>query len=219
VWLNMIRAPAAPFVPAGWQGERVCAMAVCYSGDPAAAGDVLAPLRALGDPVFDLLAEQPYTQVQSYLDATEPKGEHYYWRTEYAAELSDGLLANHRRLAAECPIPDAQLAFLHIGGALNERAWDDGAVGNRDARYAVGVIGAWAPGEPRAEEYRRWVRDAGESVRPFSTGASYINFQTDDEDDTRVRASYGANYDRLAAVKGAYDPGNVFRSNRNVPPA
>jgi FAD/FMN-containing dehydrogenase/pimeloyl-ACP methyl ester carboxylesterase len=219
VWLNMIRAPAAPFVPADWHGERVCAMAVCYSGDLAAAGDALAPLRALGDPVFDMLAEQPYTQVQSYLDATEPKGEHYYWRTEYAADLSDGVLGNHRALAAECPIPDGQIAFLHIGGALNERAWDDGAVGNRDARYAVGVIGAWAPGEPRAEEYRRWVRDAGESLRPFSTGASYINFQTDDEDDARVRASYGPNYDRLAALKRAYDPGNVFRSNRNVPPA
>jgi FAD/FMN-containing dehydrogenase/pimeloyl-ACP methyl ester carboxylesterase len=219
VWLNMIRAPAAPFVPVDWHGERVCAMAVCYSGDLAGADAALAPLRALGDPVFDLLAEQPYTQVQSYLDATEPKGEHYYWRTEYAAELSDELLANHRALAAASPIPAAQIAFLHIGGALNERAADDGAVGNRDARYVCGVIGAWEPGEPRAAEYRRWVRDAGASVRPFSTGGSYINFQTDDEDEARVRASYGANYDRLAALKRRYDPQNMFRSNRNVPPS
>jgi FAD/FMN-containing dehydrogenase len=219
VWLNMLRAPAAPFVPADWHGEKVCAMAVCYSGDPAGADAALAPIRALGDPVFDLLAEQPYTEVQSYLDATEPKGEHYYWRTEYAAELTDELLANHRQLAAACPIPGAQIAFLHIGGALNERAWDDGAVGNRDARYACGVIGAWEPGEPLATEYRAWVRSAGESLRPFSTGASYINFQTDDEDDARIHASYGANYDRLVAIKRRYDPQNLFRSNRNIPPS
>jgi FAD/FMN-containing dehydrogenase len=56
-------------------------------------------------------------------------------------------------------------------------------------------------------------------MRPFATGGGYVNFQMDDEGDERVRASYGANYDRLAAIKRAYDPDNVFRSNRNVPPA
>jgi len=218
-WCNLLRAPAAPFVPAEWHGEQVCAMAICFSGASAAAAEVLAPIRALGDPVFDLLTERPYTEMQSLLDATEPKGEHYYWRTEYAAELTDELLANQRGLAAACPIPAGQIGFLHIGGALNEHAADDGAVGNRDARYACGVIGAWSPGESRADQYRRWVRDAGESMRPFSTGGSYINFQTDDEAEARVRASYGANYDRLAALKRRYDPENVFRSNRNVPPS
>ncbi|HET8756661.1 MAG TPA: alpha/beta fold hydrolase [Solirubrobacteraceae bacterium] len=219
VWLLMVRAPAAPFVPPDWHGERICAMAVCYSGELAAAATALAPIRALGEPVFDLLGEQPYTQVQSYLDALEPRGEHYYWRTEYAAELSDELLANQRALAAACPIPQAQVGFLHVGGALNERAGDDGAVGNRDARYACGVIGSWAPDEPRADEYVRWIREAGASMRPFATGGGYVNFQMDDEGDERVRASYGANYDRLAAIKRRYDPGNLFRSNRNVPPA
>jgi FAD/FMN-containing dehydrogenase len=63
------------------------------------------------------------------------------------------------------------------------------------------------------------VREAGERVRPHSTGGNYVNFQTADEGDDRIRASYGANYDRLAAIKRRYDPGNLFRSNRNVPPA
>ena len=70
VWLLMVRAPAAPFVPPDWHGERICAMSVCYSGDLAGADAALAPIRALGEPVFDLLAEQPYTQIQSNLDAT-----------------------------------------------------------------------------------------------------------------------------------------------------
>ena len=137
MWLNIVRAPAAPFVPPEWHGERVCAMVVCYSGDLARTEEAIAPLRALGEPVFDILREQPYTEVQSYLDATEPKGEHYYWKTEYLAELSDGFLETIRELAAECPIPLAQIGVLHIGGALNEREPDDGAVGNRDARYVV----------------------------------------------------------------------------------
>jgi FAD/FMN-containing dehydrogenase/pimeloyl-ACP methyl ester carboxylesterase len=218
VWLNLIRAPAAPFVPIEWHGERICVMAVCYSGDLAAADDVLAPIRALGDPVFDVLAEQPYTQVQSYLNATEPKGAHYYWRTEYLADLTDAFLANQRLLAADCPIAGAQLGILHVGGALNERADDDGAVGNRDARYVCGAIGAWDPGEPRAEEFRQWIRTAGTGMRRFSTGGNYVNFQTADEGDARVQASYGANYDRLAEIKRRYDPDNLFRSNRNVRP-
>jgi FAD/FMN-containing dehydrogenase len=219
VWLIMLRAPAAPFVPEAWHGERICAMSVCYSGDLDRVDEALAPIRALGDPVFDQLAERPYTEVQSLLDGTEPKGHHYYWRTEFVAELSDDLLSTGQELAAECPLPLAQVGFLHPGGALNEHAGDDGAVGNRDARYACGVIGTWEPDEARDDEYRDWVRDAGQRIRRFSTG-SYINFQTADEGEDRIRATYGDNFDRLLEVKQQYDPDNVFRSNRNIrPPA
>jgi FAD/FMN-containing dehydrogenase len=218
VWLNLLRAPAAPFVPEQWHGERICALVVCYSGDLGNVDEVFAPMRALSDPVVDLLQEQPYTQVQSYLDAAEPKGNHYYWKTEYAAELSDGLLSTWRALAAACPIPEAQLGILHLGGALNEHDGDDGTVGNRDARYACGVIGIWKPDEPEADTFPQWVRDAWKRIRPFSTGGNYINFQTADEDEERIWATYGANFDRLVEVKKKYDPDNVFRSNRNIAP-
>ncbi len=217
-WLVLLQAPPAPFVPEEWHGKRICAMAVCYSGDLDDADEVLAPIRALDDPVVDLLQEQPYTQVQSYLDATEPKGNHYYWKTEYLAELSDDLLSTTRDLFAECPIPEAQLGFLHLGGALNEHDEDDGAVGNRDARFAVGVNGMWEPDEPDADTFRQWIRKAWKQIRPFSTGGNYINFQTADEDEQRVKATYGVNFDRLVEVKKKYDPDNVFRSNRNIRP-
>ena len=54
--------------------------------------------------------------------------------------------------------------------------------------------------------------------RPFSTGRTYINFQTADEDEDRIRATYGANFDRLVEIKKKYDPDNMFRSNRNIAP-
>ncbi len=216
-WLMLMPAPPEPFVPESWHGRKLCAMAVCYTGDPTGAAAALAPIRELGDPVFDLLGDLPYTAVQSYLDDTEPEGLHYYWRTEYLSDLDDGLLDTLRGLFADCPVPMADLAVLHLGGALNERAEDHGAVGNRDARYVVGVKGMWGPDEPEGERFREWVRAAGDTVRPFGTGRTYVNFQTDDEPDARVRASYGANYQRLVQVKRRYDPGNVFRSNRNIP--
>jgi FAD/FMN-containing dehydrogenase len=219
VWLVLLQAPPAPFVPVAWHGKRICAMAICYSGDLGQVDAVLAPIRALGHPVVDLLQEQPYTQVQSYLDATEPKGNHYYWKTEYVAELTDDLLSTARDLFAECPIPDAELGFLHLGGALNEHDADDAAVGNRDACFALGVNGMWEPDEPNADTFGQWVRDAWQRVRPFSTGRTYVNFQTADEDEERVRATYGANFGRLAEIKKTYDPDNLFRVNRNIPPA
>jgi hypothetical protein len=217
-WLVLLHAPPAPFVPEEWHGKRVCAMSVCYSGDPARADEVLAPIRALREPVFDLLQEWPYVQQQSYLDETEPKGGHYYWKTEYLAELREELLPILRDVFDECPIPDAQVGLLHLGGALNERDWDDGAVGNRDVRFAVGVLGMWEANEADTGSFRDWVRNGWKRVRPFATGGNYINFQTADDDQVPADA-YGKNYERLQRVKATYDPDNLFRVNRNIPPS
>jgi FAD/FMN-containing dehydrogenase len=218
VWLVLLHAPRAPFVPPDWHGKKICAMAVCYSGDLADTAAVLAPIHSLRDPVFDLLQEQPYTQVQSYLDESEPKGMHYYWKTEYLAELSDSFLSALPDLFATCSIPGGELGFLHLGGALNEHDDDDGAVGNRDARYVCGVKGMWEPDELNADAFRHWITDTWARLRPFSTGRTYINFQTADEGEERVRATYGVNFDRLVDVKKTYDPENLFQSNRNIRP-
>jgi pimeloyl-ACP methyl ester carboxylesterase/UDP-N-acetylenolpyruvoylglucosamine reductase len=216
VWLVLMNAPPAPFVPQQWHGKKICAMAVCYTGDLSRTDHVVAPIRAIGDPIVDLLAEQPYTQVQSYLDDGEPQGMHYYWKTDYAAELSDELLDLTQKLFADCPIPGIECGFLHVGGDINDHDEDDGAVGNRNARYIIGANGMWAPGEPRAAEYREWIRDAWTQLHPFSTGRTYVNFQTADEGSDRVQASYGINFDRLVEIKKVYDPNNLFRSNRNI---
>ena len=63
-----------------------------------------------------------------------------------------------------------------------------------------------------------WVREAWERIRPLSTGGNYLNFQTADEDEERVRATYGPNFDRLVEAKETYDPENLFRRNRNIRP-
>ena len=153
VWLLLLHAPPAPFVPPEWHGKKICAMAVCYSGDLDGVDEAIAPLRALGDPVVDLLREQPYVEVQSYLDETEPKGIAHYWKTEYLAELSDDLLSTMRDVAAENHHPEGEIGVLHVGGALNDHHEDNGAVGDRDARYALGVKAMWDPHQPDGHRF------------------------------------------------------------------
>jgi FAD/FMN-containing dehydrogenase len=213
--LTVRLAPPAPFLPEEWHGRPIIGLLVCHSGADAEAD--LAPVRALGDPIADLVTEKPYTDQQSMLDGMEPKGRHYYWKTEYLAELSNEFLETFRESALKVTSPLSESIVIHLAGALNERADDDGAVGNRDARYMTAFAGQW-PSEAADEEHVAWVRDAWKRVRPFSTGGNYLNFQTADEDEGRVRATYGSNFDRLVEIKERYDPENLFRSNRNIRP-
>ena len=217
VFFEFLVAPPAPFVPPRYHGTKVGVMLVCYTGDPGKASEVLAPLDRLGEPGVNLLCEQSYVEVQSNLDAFDPKGHHYYWKSDLLGTLSDECLLTLRDLFDSCPIPEhIEIGVLQLGGAVTERAWDDGAVGNRDANYVFGVKGHWSPDEPPTDADRRWIREAGDRLRAFSTGSNYINFQSADEDDARVQATYGGNFDRLLEIKKRFDPENLFRANRNI---
>ncbi len=109
----------------------------------------------------------------------------------------------------------SQSIVFHLAGALNERADDDGAMGNRRAGYVSGFPAAWPAADPRGPEHVAWARESWETIRPFSTG-NYVNFQVADDDTDRTAAAYGANFERLQRVKADVDPHNLFRVNRNI---
>ena len=75
------------------------------------------------------------------------------------------------------------------------------------------------PDPTKAPVLKQWVRDYWEAVHPFNLEGAYANFMMDDEGEARVKAAYGDNYHRLAALKERYDPNNLFRSNQNIRPA
>jgi FAD/FMN-containing dehydrogenase len=215
--LAVLTAPPAPFVPGEWHGKPAVAMVVCHSGTNAEAD--LAPMRAVGDPIADIVAERPYAEQQSMMDDIDPSGLCQYWKAEYLPGLSREFLDVWADTALKATSPLSYSVVFHIGGALNEREEDDGAVGNRDARFITGFSGVWSPDDLRGDEHIAWVRESWGRIRPFSTGGNYVNFQLDEDDEARTAAAYGANYERLRRVKAAYDPENLFRSNRNVSPA
>ena len=61
------------------------------------------------------------------------------------------------------------------------------------------------------------MRDYYRAVAPHSETGGYVNFMGAD-DQGKVQDNYGANYQRLVAVKRRYDPDNLFHLNQNIDP-
>ena len=203
--------------PRRWHGERICAMAVCLQRRPRRVDEALAPIRALGEPVVDLLGEQPYTELQSYLDATEPKGRHYYWRTEFLAELSDDLLVDRAGAVRRVPDPGrgagpapprrrAQRARRRRRrGRQPRRALRDRRQRHVGAgRAGRGRLPAVGARRGRAAPALLDRRAATSTSRPPTRATSASGRPTAPTSTASPRSS------------ARYDPDNLFRSNRNV---
>jgi FAD/FMN-containing dehydrogenase len=95
------------------------------------------------------------------------------------------------------------------------------ACARRDGRADASVYCSWCWLDPAVDDVNvRWTRELAEVMRPFTTGSDYVNqigLETD-EGSERIKAAYGANYERLVAVKNKYDPTNLFRHNQNIKP-
>jgi FAD/FMN-containing dehydrogenase len=215
----MIRlAPPAPFLPERWHGRPVIAVIACHTGGAERAARDLAPLRRFGRPIADVTRRKSYVEQQSMFDATQPKGLHNYWKSEFLPRLSNGPLEVLHRHRGGMASTMSQLLIFQLGGALADLDPDATAFGNRDADAIFAAAACWPPGSAH-ETDRAWAREAWEAIRPYSTGSNYVNVQTEDDDETRLREAYRGSLDGLAAVKAVYDPDNVFRVNRNIAPA
>jgi FAD/FMN-containing dehydrogenase len=106
--------------------------------------------------------------------------------------------------------------FTHAGGAIGRVKPGATAFWHREANHSVIVQSSWderADAEPRTQ----WARNTWRAVEPMTDGF-YVNDVAGDDPDRRIRANYGANYDRLVKLKNKYDPTNLFRMNANIKP-
>ncbi len=214
----MRNAPPAPWLDPEHHGKPMIAFVVCHTGDLDQAVVDLAEIRSHGEHWADLIQVKEYAAQQSMLDATQPKGMNYYWKSEFVSELTDDLLTDYRAQFEGMEAPANQIVLFHLEGALAGYAEDDGAVGNRDAAYACVIQSMWPEGGS-ADSNIEWVRSAWHTLAKHSTGGNYVNFQTDDEADDRTASAYRGNLDRLAEIKAKYDPQNLFHVNRNIAPS
>jgi FAD/FMN-containing dehydrogenase len=211
-------APPAPWLPKSAHGTPIVAILACYSGEAADGERLVAPIKSFGSPIGDVLVRRPYVQLQSLLDATQPKGRRYYWKSEYLAAVEPALCEKLVRHGAAITSPNSAVVVFQLEGALNRLKDGHSAVGNRDARYVFNVTAAWDGSDGDAAQIE-WARRAWRDMRPHSTGGTYLNFLTEDEGPERTKAALGRNLERLATIKAAWDPDNVFRSNRNIQPS
>jgi FAD/FMN-containing dehydrogenase len=209
---------SAPFPQELW-GKRICLLMSCYNGPEVEGKKALAPLLdELPQPWLNWMATMPYPAVQSMFDGLYPKGMQWYWRGDFVKTLPDAAIEAHLEHAAMTP---SELSLMHlypIDGAVHRMGKGDTAWNCRDATWSM-VIAGIDPNPKNAGSVTQWTKAYWDAVHPYDLGGAYPNFMMDDEGDARLKASYGENYARLAALKKKYDPNNLFRVNQNIRPA
>jgi FAD/FMN-containing dehydrogenase len=193
-------------------GTSVIAIEVVYAGDPAMGEKAIAPLRKIGQPLEDGVKVQDYTVMQTQEDGTFAHGVRSYIKNGMVREITPGLID----AMIDSFVPDPRLAmFTHTsGGAVSRVDEVATAFPHRKAQTMVLVGGGWmdpAQDEEAIALARKWYAQ----LAPF-TGGFYDNIDFDAKDPDGD--NYGPAYARLARVKAQYDPGNLFRLNRNIKP-
>ena len=209
----------APF-PEHLHGQKVFGVVWCYTGPLDGAEAVFAPIRErFGPPILDWVGPLPYPALQGMFDGLYPPGHQWYWKADFVTEIPDEAIARHVEFAATMPTPQATMHLYPIDGAAGRVPRDATAWNYRDAKWGMVMVGV-SPDPADNAAMIAWTRAYWAAVHPYSAGGAYVNMMMDptDEGQDRVRASYGANYDRLAAIKATYDPHNLFRVNQNIVP-
>jgi FAD/FMN-containing dehydrogenase len=208
-------SPGMPIAPE-LHGELVTMLAVCWAGDLAEGERALRPLRGFGQPLADLVAPMPYTALQSGSDAAYPDGQQNSWKSHYVDEITDGVIATLIEHAPRITSPQSSFYFQHLGGAISRPGIDTAAFGHRHAGFDFAILTVWQDPAEDAE-HLAWARDFAAAMQPHATGVYVNNLGVEGAE--RVKAAYApATYERLVALKNAYDPTNVFRLNQNITP-
>jgi FAD/FMN-containing dehydrogenase len=211
---NVMPAPPLPFVPAEQHGKLAVLALLAYAGDTEAGERVLAPFKALATPLVDMVKPMPYPEIYP------PEEEDYHptavGHTMFVDTIDRGVADTimERLQASDATMRVAQLRVL--GGAMARVPAEATAFAYRRSRIMVNLAAFYDGPEDQAVR-QAWLDDFAAALRQGDTGA-YVGF-INDEGEARVHDAYpGSTWERLAAVKGRYDPANLFRRNQNVTP-
>jgi FAD/FMN-containing dehydrogenase len=194
-------------------GRQAVAIAPCWCGSPEKGERALAPIRAFGPPVADLVQPMPYSTMNTLVDASLSPGLRHYWKQNLLRELSDGVIEALVEHVARVPSPRTVVLIDHVHGAARRVAPTATAFPHRDAPHGLVMLSMWEdPADDDANIH--WTRELAAVTRPWATGGAYVNEAWDE----KPGAAFGVNYDRLVAIKNRYDPTNLFRHNTNIAP-
>ncbi len=209
--------PADEF-PASIAGQPVAILSITYAGPADDADRVLAPLLSLGEPATGSVGRQTYLASQHANDESMAWGHRIYTKSGFVNALPDELIDAFVDHVAASPPGEDVFSIWAFGGAVGRIADEATAFAGRSAPFWIGAESMWD--DPADDEaHRRWGRSGIELMRPWQATGSYVNDVTELADESLVRSIYGdAKYERLVALKQAWDPDNVFHLNQNVSP-
>lgn len=210
----MFRVPPIEPFPEETHGTPVLDFVV-FHVDPDAS-DFIAPLRDFGEPILDFVAPTPYGEVQQTFDPNLPKGNRYYSKAHNLDSISDEVIDAVVDFVPRMKGEFTACYFEPLGGAVGRREVHDTPYAGREAAAGFHCLAGWI-NESDDEEVMSWASEFHQAVEPHATGGVYVNLIADDEDD-RVAAAYGPNYERLVSLKAQWDPNNLFSNNYNIGP-
>jgi FAD/FMN-containing dehydrogenase len=207
---------AAPFLNPP-DRDTVAAVICCYCGPLDQGEEVIRPLKAFSPPLQDMLGPMPYAAQQCLTDAALPTGSYYYNKAGSLSDLTDQAIEVVAEYAAKKPSVLSAVLIQTVCGAASRIASDATAFAHRKLPYAPVIVSRWLD-TADTEKNIAWTRDFWNALQPLAGGGVYVNDLGQDDED-RVRMAYGANYERLVALKKEYDPDNFFHLNANIKPA
>jgi FAD/FMN-containing dehydrogenase len=204
----------------GPNGKPAFVTVVCYCGNSAEAERLVEPLRRFAPPLVDMIQQRPYLQMQSLFDADLPPGRRYYNKAHNITAFSGRAIETTIRFTETMPPYPSMIGFQQLHGAASRVPLAATAFPHRQAHHVV-WISPVQDDASKDESMIRWTKDCWEALQPHVDRAVYVNALDNaaEEGLERVREAYGANYERLSALKGKYDPTNLFRQNSNITPA
>ncbi len=208
--------PVAPF-PEHLHLKKMCGIVWACTAETSKAEEIFKPIRAFKKPALDFVGPLPYPVLQSMFDGLYPSGLQWYWRAHFVNELSDEAIEQHTRFANALPSMHSTMHMYPINGAASRVGKQETAWNYRDATWSQVMVGV-DPDPANNEKVISWAKSYFDALQPYSARGGYVNFMME-EGQERVIATYGDNYERLAAIKNKYDPQNIFRVNQNIKPS
>ena len=197
-------------------GDPVLTVVACWCGPHDEGERVLRPLRDFGPPLADGIGVVPYLALQSAPDAGYPNGRQHYWKAGWLRHLTDAAIDTMTEFVTRMPSALSGVGMQRMRGAASRVAPSATAFAHRAEQYDFLILSQWPDARDSARNIE-WTRALFAAMQPHLEDAVYVN-NLGAEGDDRVRAAYGPNHPRLAALKQAYDPDNVFRLNQNIRP-
>jgi FAD/FMN-containing dehydrogenase len=206
----------AAFLIRGEDGRPAVAIAVCYCGSLESGAEVVAPYRALGPVLADQVRTMAYTEQQGSFDAGFPPRRLHYWKASLLERIGPQAIDVLVECAERMPSAMSGVGLQHVHGAASRVSRAATAFPHRYPFWDVAILAQWEDPSD-GDAHIEWARGAFGKLAPLADEGVYVN-NLGAEGADRVKAAYGANYDRLVALKTAYDPTNFFRLNQNIRP-